>query len=474
MSSPSPFEIGRTVGNNIGNSLTKMRDNSAIESILAEAMSTGDPQVLQNSIGKILSQVSPERQGVAVQYLQNAYTNVQKKQEQVRAEEKGRMAAQKGGYTYGAPSQVQAQELRNKAQSQAQNFKTEEQKKLEKKEKDAAKEAGYTYGSPAQVAAQQLKDKAKNQRLSQYGLGTNQNSSPNLSNAENVTGLQDNQGTNQTSPSNSTGSVFKKFSDDQLVTLTGAPDREVSEPAKAELKRRDEERNLKQKEKEGWTKFGMERAKKVLDKSEEIAQSLPVKKTALKMMTDSISNKNLGFWTLDNLAEITGIEAFRSPEGALFKTAGKEYFLGNISRAGARPNQWIEQQIADMMTKIGRTTEANLSVARALQNETDLDEERVRLTDETFNDLRKEGKDIGDLGSIVNSKLSKFAEQKQNELFNDLRAIKAIGENKPQKFHKVAQGTQISPYMVDALLDMFNNDEDKSLQAAKKLGYFIE
>ncbi len=474
MSSPSPFEIGRTVGNNIGNSLTKMRDNSAIESILAEAMSTGDPQVLQNSIGKILSQVSPERQGVAVKYLQDAYNNVQKKQEKDRAEEQGRMAAQKGGYTFGAPSQVQAQELRNKAEIQAQNYKKSEQTKLEGKEKDAAKGAGYTYGVPPAVAAQQLKDKSKNKRLSQYGLGTDQNSPPNLSKPENSTSSPDNQEINQTTPSNSTGSVFKKLSDDQLVTLTGAPDREVYEPAKAELKRRDEERNLKQKEKEGWTKFGMERAKKVLDKSEEIAQGLPVKKTALKLMTDSIANKNLGFWSPDNLAEITGIEGFRSKEGALFKTAGKEYFLGNISRAGARPNQWIEQQIADMMTKIGRDTGANLSVARALQNETDLDEERVRLTNEIFNDLRKEGKDIGDLGSMINTRLANFAEQKQSELFNDLRAIKAIDENEPQKFHKVKQGTQVSPYMVDALLKAFNNDPDKALQEAKKLGYSVE
>ena len=77
------------------------------------------------------------------------------------------------------------------------------------------------------------------------------------------------------------------------------------------------------------------------------------------MMNDAIASKNLGFWSSDNLAEITGVEAFRSPEGAIFKTASKEYFLGNISRAGARPNQWIEQQISDMMAKIGNLQKMN-------------------------------------------------------------------------------------------------------------------
>lgn len=452
MGSPSAFEIGRLVGNNFQRSQTKQRDSSAIESILSEAMNSGNPESLQNNIGKILSQVSPERQGVAIQYLQNVYGNIQKQNEARRSEQSQRQAAQ---------------------------------------------EAGYTYGVPPQVAAQQLKDRSKAQRLQQYGLGGDPNAPANLPNAENGTPsylagipaeLNSNVRKNRTTDENmsnlsdiseqarknSVVSPLENMSDQQLRLLTGHPDREISEPAKAILKGRDEERNLTQKKNESWTKFGMERAKKVLDKAEEIAQTLPVKTTALKLMVDSIANKNLSFFSPDNLAEITGIEAFRSPEGALFKTAAKEYFLGNISRAGARPNQWIEQQIADMMTKVGRSTEANLSVARALQNETDLDKERVRLTENLFNDLKTRDKDIGDLGPLVNNRLSKFAEEKQNELFNDLRAIKTVAQGKAQKFHKVSEGTKISPYMVDALLISFQNDPEKALKEAKKLGYSVE
>src|SRR5688500_3809912 len=94
MGSPSPFEIGRLIGNNFQKSQAKQRDSSAIEAILSEAMSSGTPEALQNSIGKILSQVSPERQGVAVQYLQNAYQNIQKKNEMSKAEAEGKRAAQ--------------------------------------------------------------------------------------------------------------------------------------------------------------------------------------------------------------------------------------------------------------------------------------------------------------------------------------------------------------------------------------------
>lgn len=115
MGAPSAFEIGRTVSNNLGNSFQKTRDNSAIESILSEAMQSGDPTVLQNSIGKILSQVSPERQATAVQYLQNTYNTLQQKQKEQKLETQGRAAAQEGKFTYGAPPQVQAAQVRNQA-----------------------------------------------------------------------------------------------------------------------------------------------------------------------------------------------------------------------------------------------------------------------------------------------------------------------------------------------------------------------
>lgn len=421
------FLAAQQAGNNFGNSFRRVNDENAIEGILSNAMQSGNPEDLQSSIGQILSKVSPERQGLAVQYLQNAYKN---------AVEKQKMAKQ----------EVQA------------------------------KEYGIPSNLPPALQAQIYKENQKSQRLSQYGLGQSQNQTnqPNQMGAPSINQPNNQQNNQATSSLPNTSSPFRRLTDDQLVALTGAEDKEVSEPSKAELKRREEERKVDQKEKQVWTKFGMDRAKKVLDNAEEIAQTLPIKKTAHKLMTDAIANKDLGYFTLDNLAEITGVEGFRSKEGAIFKTAGKEYLLGSISRAGARPNQWIEQQISDMMTKIGRDTGANLTVARALQNENDINEELVKLTEDTFEDLRNQGKDVGSLGSLVNKKLMKFTEDKQKELFNDLRAIKAIDEGKPQKFHKVEPGTKISPYMVDALLVSFNNDREKAKSEAKKLGYVFE
>jgi len=82
MTNPSPFAIARETAGNFSNAFTRVKDESAIENILSNAMQSGNPQEIQNSIGKILSQVSPERQESAINYLQNAYKNVQENQKQ--------------------------------------------------------------------------------------------------------------------------------------------------------------------------------------------------------------------------------------------------------------------------------------------------------------------------------------------------------------------------------------------------------
>lgn len=109
MSSPSPFDIGRQIGNNFAQTRKSAQDEGAIEQILSQAMQSGDEAVLQNSIGQILSSVSPERQGPAVQYLQSKMAQI--KEGQLKKVQQD--AATQGGYTYGAPPAVQAQQVKN-------------------------------------------------------------------------------------------------------------------------------------------------------------------------------------------------------------------------------------------------------------------------------------------------------------------------------------------------------------------------
>mgnify|MGYP003651177735 CR=1 len=219
------------------------------------------------------------------------------------------------------------------------------------------------------------------------------------------------------------------------------------------------------------SKFGEEIAKPILLKADEASAAIPQKRTALNLMKESILSGDLSFFSPDSIADITGFEVLRTPSGALFKTGGKEYFLGNISRAGARPNQWIEQQIQEMLPRIGRDAASNLSVTRALENELDLDDARVRFTKEISNEIEESDGNWRTLGEKLNEKLSDYASERQSVLFNDLRAIKAVDEGKPQKFMKVKQGTPVTKLVVEAFRQMFPNDMEKAIEEAKKLGY---
>jgi hypothetical protein len=114
-------------------------------------------------------------------------------------------------------------------------------------------------------------------------------------------------------------------------------------------------------------------------------------------------------------------------------------------------------------------------VTRALENELDLDKKRVELANDISERLRSEGDySQGNLGRLVQKELSKYAEDRQQVLYNDLRAIKSIEEKKPQSFYKVKQGTPVSDYMVQSLIIKFNGDRVKARKEAQKLGYSIE
>lgn len=409
----SPYEHGRQVGISFGAARQEASDQGNIKNILAEAQASGDPQVLQNSIGRILSSVSRENQPAAINYLQNMMQTTQEKQQQ------------------------------------QQQFAREEA-------------AGLIPGINPTAQAAIYKENTKKQALQDYygsGIGQSQQimsdqQQPLVQPVENIT---------------------KQRSVQQLIKDTGSPYKEISEPAKAQLQQFNEEQKIKQKQSSDVFKADLERSQKVLKEVDEVAAQLPQKESSLSLMNEALANKDLSFWSWDNLADKTGIEAFRSPEGALFKTAAKEYFLGNIKRAGARPNQWIEQQIQDMLAKIGRSTGANLTVTRALENELDLDKKKVELTNDISDRLRSEGNfSQGNLGRLVQKELAKYAEDRQQILYNDLRAIKSIEEKKAQPFNKVAQGTEISKYMVQSLLLKNGNDPKKAAEEAKKLGYKFE
>lgn len=230
-----------------------------------------------------------------------------------------------------------------------------------------------------------------------------------------------------------------RLSDEKLVIYAGQGGN-VGEIAKAELLRRSQIQKGEERKEERKGERHARISEKVLIKADEQAAEIPQKTAALESMELAVKERNMGFFSRDNLAEITGVEGLRSPEGALFLTASKEYFLGSLKRAGARPNQWIERQIQKMLPKVGRTTEANLSVVEALRADLAVENKRLELTEQLANESEeKYGYVHRNLGSQVLKKLTPFANRQQKELEQRLREIKKDAA-KSSKVKKASPG----------------------------------
>ncbi len=203
-------------------------------------------------------------------------------------------------------------------------------------------------------------------------------------------------------------------------------------------------------------------AKKALEKNAELAQTLPQKEMALEGMIDSIESGNLGFFSLDNLAELTGIEGLRSPEGAKFKAESKEFLMGNLSRVGAKGlNQWLEKQVNQMSPQIGRSKEANLVVAEFLKAESALQKRQIETTNRIAEDYEKKYGDFPiDLAQRASKELHPFAVQLQKDLKESIEGIK-------ERYQKVNPSGHLMRHPNGSLRRV----SIKDYKAAKKAGY---
>jgi hypothetical protein len=203
------FEVARLTGNNIAKAFQQSKDSSAIEQILSDAMRSGRPEDVQNSIGKILSQVSPERQSAAVQYLQNTYNTIQQKQ----AQDSQRNALKQAGLNPDLPTDLNKIMYEDNLNNQR---------------------ARNIIGGAAI-------DAPTNQVLGDAAIGANPEQI--VAGTQNPM-TQQNQQVNKQNQTNQQNQTNKSFSwadltDEQLVQLTGV--KGFDKQANAEMKRRQEE-----------------------------------------------------------------------------------------------------------------------------------------------------------------------------------------------------------------------------------------
>lgn len=443
MSFPNPFQIGREVGANIESAFTKVRDENAIESILSSAMSTGNPAVLQHSIGKILSQVSPERQGPAVQYLQNAMINIQNKQEKNR---------------------------------------------ILQEEKNAAREAGYTYGAPAAVQTQQVKDRGKANRLSQYGLGGDVESNgminpsgppPNVPNPL-PNGQYDRTPSSlpQQFPSipqpqvvpplQQQESVFRRLTDDQLIQAQTSPDQEIRNAAAAEQRRREAERKENRADLRGKRKETEKIRGEIASKAAIAQQGIREKERLLTLIKTGNINDPTVATLLENVPMNLG-KRFLSPETVEYKAGLINGYrdLRNIFSGTTRVKEieLLEDKVADLYL----TDEQKESILRSSMQTLQYDIIKAEVAAQVE-------KDFPELGVLeFNKKVDELSQPKidalANRIIDEQKSFIQDAENRKKipLDYDDPEGRQI----LEQLMKEAGGDKNKARSLAKKKGYII-
>lgn len=279
----SPYEHGRQVGMSFGAARQEASDQGNIKSILAEAQASGDPQVLQNSIGRILSSVSKENQPAAINYIQNMMASAQTKQDSARKN----VALQKAGFQPDLPESL------NKLIYENQQNEAE----LDR--------LGLSGRSATQLQPQQ-----------QFGQ-------------PDIVGMAQ---TRQAQPE--FNSPIASKTDDELILMRGSKNPQVQRIADSELKRRQEERKANQ------SPFEPEsdklEAKRVSELATEIENDYNIAKTE-DMRLDRLN-------ILDEKGDITApsivkaLDYFGLPIGILSNPATEEFrklesdFIRDVSK----------------------------------------------------------------------------------------------------------------------------------------------
>lgn len=270
-----------------------------------------------------------------------------------------------------------------------------------------------------------------------------------------------------------------QLSDAQIAQVTAVDPnvgRAMMHAKDVALREKREETALEKKE------FGEERtyhtqfSKPAEEKVSSLRSALPKQEAALNYARQAIESGEVGAFTMNHLAELTGADSLRNAKGAQLILAAKEQLLPSLGRISAKAqNQYMEKRMASMIPQVGAKDEANLTMQEMLEAEAEMDKaylsEFDRLAEKDMAEHKFVKKDIEkrarDATKHKDNEIAKRTSYRMKEIeeeaegLSDLRA--KVGKN-------VTQGTPLTLSMANLYVKKFG---DNALDVAKKNGYYI-
>lgn len=217
-------------------------------------------------------------------------------------------------------------------------------------------------------------------------------------------------------------------------------------------------------------------SKPAVERANTLRNALPKQEAALNYARQAIESGEVGAFTMNHLAEITGADSLRTAKGAQLILAAKEQLLPSLGRISAKAqNQYMEKRMASMIPQIGSKDEANLTMQEMLEAEAEMDKayltEFDRISEQDTKDYRFEKKDIEKRArEAVKHKEDEISKRTSYRLKEIEETEQGLSSLKSKVGKNVVRGTPLTLAMGKLYDKKFGKD---ALSVAKKNGYYI-
>lgn len=429
---PLPYQAGLATGNQFGKAMRASGDKLAIDDILAQAKSQG-PEYYQDAIGKILSNVSPERQQQALQAIQAIdQRNEQRRQQALKQQEYAKL-----GLSSLVDPSVNKEALKQRGTQSVMD---------------------QIFSSPQFGSSSIERQPSAIPESSNFDYTAIKGEIP----AEQVQSLE--------------SQIIPDEKIAQLATVNPSVANQLQARNEQIRKQIERKQDVARSRFEAERKYHTQYSKPQEEEFNKLAQSTEKKEVALEFARNAVETGNLSSLSPDKLADATGFDIFRTAKGAQLITAAKENLLSNMSRVSAKgQNLWFEQRLNSMFPKIGQSKEANLTTQEMLEAETAMDKAEISAFERL---AAQDERDVGyvkkDIGSRVREEVKSVKKQIFDRAKHRMRVIEeeemGLKKLKRKVGQAVLKGTPLTISMARLYKDKFG---EKSKEMAIKNGYSI-
>lgn len=279
------------------------------------------------------------------------------------------------------------------------------------------------------------------------------------------------------------GSNFdpENLSDEDILMADAMGFKGLREAKDAAIRKRENAEKEKSRKFEADRDYHSKRSDPIINAAEQVVKNAPINKGLIdQQRRDIASGDTAGI--IPFLVDKLGLEAYRNPESARFKTANKQRFVESIHElggAGARPNQFIEQQLTQAQATLGRSAEANESVLDLEDFVADMKVKRAELELQLAEqDREKFGYAKNDISQRADKLMKDYTEKRQDEMAYNIRQRHEKNMTDQDLIKELVEGrigpdTPLTMRVARMLMIKNNDDEKKATAEAKRLGFKI-